>query len=99
MLTYLRRGDTPIPISCLHLNGHVAVLNLPGETFVEYQLHAQKTRPDGFVAVAGYGDLGTGYITLEGSAAEGGYEPIDAFVSEKSERIMRRAIVRVLDQP
>jgi hypothetical protein len=78
------------------LNDRVAIVNLPGETFIEYQLHAQEARADAFVAVAGYGDLGTGYITLEGSSEEGGYEPVDAFVSEKSEKIMRAAIDKVV---
>ena len=96
MLTYLRRRDLPIPISCLHLNQEVAILNLPGEIFIEYQLHAQAARPDAFVAVAGYGDLGTGYITLERSFEEGGYEPVDAFVSGKSEKIMREVIEKIL---
>ena len=96
MLTYLRRREIPIPITCLHLNDRVAIVNLPGETFIEYQLHAQEARADAFVAVAGYGDLGTGYITLKGSSEEGGYEPVDAFVSEQSEKIMRAAIDKVV---
>jgi hypothetical protein len=97
MLTYLRRQSRPIPITCLHLNGQTAILHLPGETFIEYQLHAQAARPGAFIAVAGYGDLGTGYITLASSFAEGGYEPKDAFVSGGSEQILRDAITRVLD--
>ena len=96
MLTYLRRGGRPIPFTCLHLNDRAAVVHLPGETFIEYQLHAQASRPDAFVAVAGYGDLGTGYITLETSFAEGGYEPVDAFVSGRSEKIMRATIDKIL---
>ena len=96
MLTYMQRSEMPIPITCLHLNNEVAILNLPGETFIEYQLHAQELRPDAFVAVAGYGDLGPGYITLERSFDEGGYEPTDSFVSGKSEAIMRSAIEKVL---
>jgi hypothetical protein len=48
------------------------------------------------VAVASYGDLGTGYITMEKSFAEGGYEPSDSFVSGKSEAILRDAIRKVL---
>ena len=48
------------------------------------------------VAVAGYGDLGPGYITLERSFAEGGYEPTDAFVSGASEAILRTTTERVL---
>ena len=96
MLTYLRQRERPIPLTCLHLNEKVAIAHLPGETFVEYQLHAQAARPDAFVAVAGYGDLGTGYITLAGSFAEGGYEPKDAFVSGASEALMRAAIEAIL---
>jgi len=97
MLTYLRRQNRPIPVTCLHLNEQTAIVHLPGETFIEYQLHAQAARPDAFVAVAGYGDLGTGYITLASSFAEGGYEPKDAFVSGGAEQILRDAITRVLD--
>ena len=38
---------------------------VPGESYVEYQLAAQKMRPDSFVLVAGYGEGGTGYIPTE----------------------------------
>jgi hypothetical protein len=96
MLTYLRRKGLPIQITCLQLDKAVCVLNLPGEAFIEYQLAAQAERPDAFVAVASYGDLGPGYITLERSFAEGGYEPTDSFVSGKSEPILRAAIRTVL---
>ena len=96
MLTYLRRRERPIPVTCVHLGAGASVLHLPGETFIEYQLHARAARPDAFVAVAGYGDLGPGYITLERSFAEGGYEPTDVFVSGASEVILRSAIDRVL---
>jgi hypothetical protein len=96
MLTYLRRRERPIPFTCLHLTDEVAIAHLPGETFIEYQLHAQAARSDAFVAVAGYGDLGTGYITLADSFAEGGYEPVDAFVSGESEALMRAAIDKIL---
>ena len=96
MLTYLRRRERPIPVTCLHFGAETAILHLPGETFIEYQLHAHAARPGAFVTVAGYGDLGPGYITLERSFAEGGYEPTDAFVSGASEAILRDAIDRVL---
>ena len=95
-LTYLQRPHLPIPISCLHLNRDAAILHLPGEAFIEYQLYAQQQRPDSFVAVASYGDLGTGYITLQRSFDEGGYEPTDSFVSGKAEAILKDAIRKVL---
>ena len=56
-LVWLRRclaGDT-IDVACLHL-GKARVLHMPGELFVEYQLAAQKLRPDLFVAMAAYGE-------------------------------------------
>jgi hypothetical protein len=96
MLAYLRRQELPIPVTALHLGGGACIVNLPGETFIEYQFAAQAERPDAFVAVAGYGDLGPGYITLERSFAEGGYEPTDSFVSGKSEAILRDAIHKLL---
>lgn len=62
-----------IPITCLQL-GAARVLHLPGELFVEYQLAAQQKRPDDFVAVAAYGDLGPGYVGTEVAYGQGGYE-------------------------
>lgn len=74
-LAFLRRcqqGRT-ITLSRLRLGG-VDLLHLPGELFVEYQLAAQKMRPQSAVCVAAYGDYGPGYIGLHDSYAEGGYE-------------------------
>src|SRR3954471_9153889 len=74
-LVWLRRchaGET-IDITCLHL-GKARVLHMPGELFVEYQLAAQKLRPDLFVAMAAYGEYAPGYIGTEVSYSEGGYE-------------------------
>ena len=96
MLTYLRRWRQPIRITALHLNNDIAVLNLPGEAFIEYQIYAQQLRPKDFIAVASYGDLGTGYITMKKSFEEGGYEPVDAFVSGEAEVVMNAAIEKVI---
>ena len=96
-LTYLRRsGKIPIPVTCLSLNDDTVILHLPGEAFIEYQIFASKQRPDAFVAVAAYGDLGPGYIPLDRSFEEGGYEPSDAFVSGRCETILKKAIATVL---
>ena len=45
--------------------GGAHLLLLPAETYIEYQLLAQRLRPDSFVAVAGYGDCAPGYIPTE----------------------------------
>jgi hypothetical protein len=55
----------PILLSRLEL-GDVTLLHLPAETFVEYQLHAQRLRPSSMLATAAYGDGGPWYIPLRG---------------------------------
>src|SRR5262249_61433490 len=42
--------------------GAATQLLLPGESYVEYQLLAQKLRPDTFVVALGYGECATGYV-------------------------------------
>jgi hypothetical protein len=89
-------GDA-IDIACLHL-GKARVLFMPGELFVEYQLAAQKIRPDLFVAMAAYGDYGPGYIGTEIAYAQGGYEtePRSSLVAPGVERILMDVIGRLL---
>ncbi|MFP6901781.1 MAG: neutral/alkaline non-lysosomal ceramidase N-terminal domain-containing protein [Opitutales bacterium] len=45
--------------------GPAQLLLLPGESYVEYQLAAQRMRPDSFVLVAGYGECAVGYVPTE----------------------------------
>jgi hypothetical protein len=54
--------------------GEASVLFLPGEPFVEYQLHAQSLVPDRFLAVAA--NCGDDFLYLPTAAAfaQGGYE-------------------------
>jgi hypothetical protein len=85
----------PILLSRLDLGG-TTLLHLPAETFVEYQLEAQKLR-DG-LAVAAYGDGGPWYIPLNRSFDEGGYEPSVALVSRESEPSYRKAIAELLQR-
>jgi hypothetical protein len=54
--------------------GPIDILQMPGELFVEYQLAAQKMRPDAFVCMAAYGDYGPGYIGTAEAYTQGGYE-------------------------
>jgi hypothetical protein len=76
--------------------GPADILHLPGEPFVEYQLHAQAARPDRFVAVAGYGEGGPGYICNDAAIAEGGYEPTMARVGPPTESTLKSAIEDLL---
>ena len=88
----------PIPFTALHLGDEVCLVHLPGESFVEYQLYAQAQRPGGFVATASYGDGITGYIPLERSFQEGGYEPTQAYAAPESETVMKQTLSQLLQQ-
>jgi len=90
------RHREPIPFTSLHLGDDVCLIHLPGESFVEYQLFAQQQRADGFVCTASYGDGVTGYIPLEHSFVEGGYEPTQAYAAPDSEKMMKQTISDLL---
>jgi hypothetical protein len=71
--------------------GPIAVLHMPGELFVEYQLAAQAMRPESPVVMAAYGDYGPGYIGLAHSYTQGGYEtgPVSRVAPEVEEVLMK----------
>ena len=74
-LICLRRfqAKAPINLSCLCI-GSAYVVHMPGELFVEYQLAAQRMRPQDFVCMAAYGDYSPGYIGTKIAYSQGGYE-------------------------
>lgn len=94
-LGFIRHRE-PIPFTSLHLGDDVCLVHLPGESFIEYQLFAQQQRPGGFVCTASYGDGVTGYIPLEQSFIEGGYEPSQAYAAPNSEKMMKQTISNLL---
>ncbi|MCD6048674.1 MAG: Alpha/beta hydrolase family protein [Verrucomicrobia bacterium] len=65
-LSWRRRLDAGKPVDIPLLDfGPAQLLLLPGEAYVEFQLAAQKLRPDSFVMTLGYGESATGYIPTE----------------------------------
>lgn len=94
-LAFLDRKDRPIELSGLQL-GRVHIVHLPGEPMVEFQLDAQRQRPDEFVAVAGYGEGCTNYICTAEAFEQGGYEPSAASVGSGAEQILKAGVRRVL---
>lgn len=71
-LSWRRRADAGATIDLPVLDfGPAALLVLPGESYVEYQLFAQQQRPGDFILTAGYGEGATGYIPTEQHIAEG----------------------------
>ncbi|MBT6496278.1 MAG: hypothetical protein HOL01_17170 [Planctomycetaceae bacterium] len=86
-----------INVCCLRL-GKVHILHMPGELFIEYQLAAQKMRPNDFVCMAAYGDYGPGYIGTEIAYTQGGYETSQraSRVAPKVERVLMKAMAELL---
>ena len=92
------RGQ-PVDIPVLDF-GVVQMLLLPGESYVEFQLAAQKMRPNSFVWVAGYGEGGTGYIPTEKHWEEKDGNLGDwCWVHPGAEKLMIRAMGEVLKKP
>lgn len=88
--------SAPIQIPCIDFGSAQLVL-LPGEAYVEFQLAAQKMRPDSFVCVAGYGDGATGYIPTEQHIKEGDSNLGDwCWVAAGSEERVLAALRKVL---
>lgn len=89
------RGQ-PIEVPALDF-GPARLLLLPAEAFVEFQLAAQRLHPGVFIAVAGYGECGPGYIPTEAARAEGYVEEHGyCWVAAGAEERLRRAITDVL---
>ena len=97
-VAFHQRSQQPIESSCLEI-GDVHIVHLPGEPMVCFQQFAQGLRPGDFVAVAGYGDCGPGYICPELAYREGGYEPTDSNVKPESEALVKKAIAALLGVP
>jgi hypothetical protein len=94
-LSFVERLASPIALSSLQV-GKVHILHLPGEPMLDFQFHAQRLKPDDFVAVAGYGDCGTAYICTDKAIDEGGYEPEASNVGKGSEKLLKHAIGALL---
>ena len=89
-------GET-IDMQCLQI-GSAYVLHMPGELFIEYQLAAQKMRPNSHVMMAAYGDYGMGYIGTSIAYTQGGYEtgPVSRVGPDVEEVLMKamRALLK-----
>ena len=86
-----------IDLPCIDF-GTAQLLLFPGETFVAYQLLAQKIRPDSFVMSLGYGECWPGYIPTDDTFDER-FEDSWLWVAPGSEQRLRTAVQQVLIQP
>ena len=91
----------PIDLPCLEFSGNgntAEFMIMPAETFVGYQLIAQKLRPDAFVVVAGFGDGAAGYIPTD-QCWKDGYNDHYCWVPKYTEKLMTRAMAKALAAP
>lgn len=89
------RRQEPLEVTAIDF-GPVRILHLPGEPLLEFQTFAQKLLPNGFVAVAGYGDISPGYICPDRAFEEGGYEPSASNHAPGAEKLLKDAITELL---
>jgi hypothetical protein len=89
-------ADRPIDLPVVELGPALLAL-LPGETYVEYQLLAQRLRPDAFVMALGYGESATGYIPTALQLAENDENLGDWYwVSETAEAVLTAGLREAL---
>lgn len=97
-LSWRRRvaSGRKLEIPCIDF-GEAAMVLLPGESYVEYQLHAQALRSNDFICVAGYGDGATGYVPTDAHWAEGDTNLGDwCWVTRGSEARLKTALAAAL---
>jgi hypothetical protein len=97
-LSWRKRADAGHKIDVPVLDfGAAQLVLMPAESYVEYQLLAQKIRPDSFVMVMGYGECAPGYIPTEKAVAEGDSNLRDwCWVAPGAERAMTAALEAAL---
>jgi len=93
-LSWRKRTDAGLPIDVAVLDlGKAQLLLLPGESYVEYQLLAQRNRPDSFVVTMGYGESAPGYIPTDKHFEEKDSNLNDwCWVAPGSEAVLDQAI-------
>jgi hypothetical protein len=97
-LSWRKRADAGATIDMPLLDfGSAQLLLMPAESYVEYQLLAQKMRPDSFVVVMGYGECAPGYIPTEKAVEENDGNLHDwNWVAPGAEKRMTAALAKVL---
>jgi hypothetical protein len=99
-LSWRRRGarNATIDVPCLDF-GPAQIAQLPGESYVEYQLAAQEMRRDSLVMTLGYGECATGYVPTEGHFDEADGNLADwCWIAPGCERPTRDALKAALGE-
>jgi hypothetical protein len=97
-LSWRKRADAGHTIDVPVIDfGPAQLLLLPAESYVEFQLQAQKLRPDSFVMVLGYGECAPGYIPIERAVEEKDGNLHDwCWVAPGAEKAMTKALEAAL---
>lgn len=89
----------PIDVPCLDFNdGKALFAILPAESFVGYQLAAQRLRPKSFVMIAGFGDGSPGYIPTD-QCWKDGYDDEYCWVAPMTDLPILEALRQALAVP
>ena len=97
-LSWRARVDSgqPVDVPCLDLaDGAAQFTILPAESFVGYQLGAQRLKPDSFVMVAGFGDGAAGYVPTD-QCWRDGYNDHYCWVPPMTEKLILDAVAEAL---
>jgi hypothetical protein len=100
-LSWRQRVDTgrPIEVPGVDLNsGAIEFAILPAESFVGYQLAAQRLRAESFVMVAGFGDGAPGYIPTD-QCWRDGYADDYCWVQPMTEQPILGALAEAMGAP
>jgi hypothetical protein len=99
-MSWLRRVARRQPIDVPAVDfGSAAIVVVPAEAFVQYQLWAQQAAPKKAVMTLGYGECARGYIPTNAALAEG-YDDHYSWVDFATcESTLRTAINQALDAP
>ncbi len=86
-----RNRKTPLDVTALRL-GKALIVHLPGEPMLDFQIFIQRQFAGNFAAVAGYGDIGPGYLCTDLAYNQGGYEPSASNAAPGTEAAVKAAI-------
>ena len=92
--------EYPLRVATLLINQRIAVMTMPGEPFVEFQINWRDRCPTGDVFFLGYANGYYGYFPTIQAATEGGYGAASATTWMEvgaGERMVNHALVRLYE--
>jgi len=94
------RADWDLPVATLLINKHLAVMTMPGEPFVDFQINWRDRCPVPDALFLGYANGYYGYFPTLRAATEGGYGAAGATTWIEvgaGERMVDHALVRIYE--